>query len=121
MSDTIIVQPNIMQVEVTAPGPQGPAGEGVPNGGTAGQVLTKVSDISFDTEWQTPGAITVSYLYTQGMPSDVWNIDHNLGWNPNVTVQDSAGTTVEGDVVYHNINSLSVTFVSAFAGIAYLS
>lgn len=32
-------------------GPQGPAGEGVPAGGTAGQVLTKKSDADYDTEW----------------------------------------------------------------------
>ena len=32
-------------------GPQGPAGEGVPSGGTAGQVLTKKSDADYDAEW----------------------------------------------------------------------
>lgn len=32
-------------------GPQGPAGVGVPTGGTTGQVLTKKSNIDYDTEW----------------------------------------------------------------------
>ena len=43
--------------DVGAAGPQGPkgdTGEGVPSGGTAGQVLTKVSGTDFDTQWSTP-------------------------------------------------------------------
>ena len=35
-------------------GPQGPAGDGVPTGGTAGQVLVKKSGIDYDTEWKDP-------------------------------------------------------------------
>lgn len=40
-----------------ATGPQGPAGQngvGVPSGGTAGQVLAKLSGTDFDTGWITP-------------------------------------------------------------------
>lgn len=36
------------------PGPEGPPGEGVPTGGSAGQVLTKLSDSDYDTGWRTP-------------------------------------------------------------------
>ena len=35
------------------PGAQGPAGEGVPTGGTAGQVLTKVDGTNYNTQWST--------------------------------------------------------------------
>lgn len=35
-------------------GPQGPAGQGVPTGGTAGQVLTKVDGTDYNTQWSTP-------------------------------------------------------------------
>ena len=35
-------------------GPQGPAGQGIPTGGTAGQVLVKRSDLPYDTNWATP-------------------------------------------------------------------
>ena len=35
-------------------GSQGDAGEGVPAGGTAGQVLAKASNDDYDTEWVTP-------------------------------------------------------------------
>lgn len=34
-------------------GDQGPAGEGVPTGGTAGQVLTKVDGTNYNTQWKT--------------------------------------------------------------------
>lgn len=34
-------------------GEQGPAGEGVPTGGTAGQVLTKVDGTNYNTQWST--------------------------------------------------------------------
>jgi hypothetical protein len=64
---------------------------------------------------------TVSYLHNQITTSADWVIDHNLGWNPNVTVQDSAGTIVEGEITYTNLNSLTVHFTDAFSGKAYLS
>ena len=37
------------------PGPQGPAGQGVPIGGTAGQVLSKIDGTNYNTQWVTPG------------------------------------------------------------------
>ena len=64
----------------------------------------------------------VSYEHTQGAVSNSWVINHNLGFQPNVTVVDSAGTVYEGEIAYNtNRNSLTVTFSSAFSGIAYLS
>lgn len=39
-----------------APGQDGTDGEGVPTGGTQGQVLAKKSGTDFDTEWVTPSA-----------------------------------------------------------------
>jgi hypothetical protein len=48
-------------------------------------------------------------------------INHNLGFKPNVTVVDSAGTIYEGEITYTNPNSLTVSFSAAFSGKAYLS
>ena len=39
-----------------ATGPQGPAGQGVPTGGTDGQVLTKASATDYDTAWEDAAA-----------------------------------------------------------------
>jgi hypothetical protein len=38
---------------VGVPGPAGPAGVGVPAGGTSGQFLQKTSDVSYETDWVT--------------------------------------------------------------------
>jgi hypothetical protein len=63
----------------------------------------------------------VSYTHTQGVASNAWNITHNLHFYPNVTVQDSAGNIVEGEITYTNSDSLTVSFSTAFSGEAYLS
>ena len=64
---------------------------------------------------------TVAYHHYQGIVSANWVVNHNLGWYPNVTVQDSTGTTVEGNVTYTNAKSLTISFAFAFSGDAYLS
>ena len=63
----------------------------------------------------------VAYVHTQGVPSDSWVIPHNLGFFPNLTVQDSSGTIYEGEITHTNSGSLTVSFSSAFSGTAYLS
>lgn len=61
------------------------------------------------------------YEYIKGTPSATWVINHNLGKKPSVTVIDSAGTEVEGQVVHTDINNLIITFSAAFSGKAYLN
>jgi hypothetical protein len=63
----------------------------------------------------------VAFAHTQQIPSTTWAITHNLNFNPNVTVVDSAGTNVEGEIQYVNPNRLNILFQSAFTGYAYLS
>ena len=64
---------------------------------------------------------SVAFAYTQQTPSSSWIIKHNLNFHPNVTVVDSAGTIVEGEIQYTDMNNLTLTFASAFSGNAYLS
>jgi hypothetical protein len=55
-----------------ATGPAGPAGQGVPAGGAAGQRLTKNSATNYDTGWQTvaaPGNVIVILASTTYTPS----------------------------------------------------
>jgi len=94
MSDIIVVQPVIPVVEITAPGPQGPAG-------------------TF-----SPG--DVAYTHTQAVSSSTWTINHNLGFNPTAVVLDSAGTNCEGSFSYPTVNQMVITFNSAFTGTAYI-
>jgi hypothetical protein len=63
----------------------------------------------------------VAYHHTQSVASATWVINHYLGWYPNLTVQDSSGSVVEGEIAYNNSNTLTVTFTGAFSGDAYLS
>lgn len=90
----IVVEPIIPNVVITAPGPQGPAGQ------------------------FTPG--DVAYVHTQASASDNWTITHNLGFRPTAVILDSAGTNCEGSFSYPNINVMVITFNSAFTGTAYL-
>ena len=53
--------------------------------------------------------------------SKKWLINHNLYKQPSVTVVDSSGNEVVGDVEYNNLNTLTVTFSAPFAGQAYLN
>ena len=83
-----------------------------------GQVLT--SDASGNRTWTTISN-RVAYTHHQGIASAVWHINHNLGFYPNVTVEDSAENVVEGDIAYTDFNNLTITFSASFGGIAYLS
>ena len=106
-------------------GLQGTAGGGV----TTQQLSDAISASALSTTDDLPEGSTnkyftvgrVSYIHTQGVASATWIINHNLGFYPNLTVQDSAGTIYEGEITYTNSDSLTVTFSSAFSGKAYLS
>ena len=89
--------------------------------GISGAALESTDDITEGTTNKYFTIARVSYEHTQGVTSDSWIIAHNLGFKPNVTVVDSAGNIVEGEIAYTNSNSLTVSFSSAFSGKAYIS
>jgi hypothetical protein len=43
-------------------GPAGPPGQGVPVGGTTGQVLAKIDSTNYNTQWVTPPSSIVAAL-----------------------------------------------------------
>lgn len=113
---------------VSAQGIQGV--QGIQGGGVSLQeVLDAISNAALSTTDDLPeGAqnlyftpARVAYVHTQGVSSDTWNITHNLNFYPNITVKDSGGSIVEGEISYTNSHSLTITFSAAFSGIAYLS
>lgn len=87
---------------VPVPGPQGETGPQGPQGAPGNAVEA------------------ISYVHAQDVAADTWVIDHPLPFTPAVTVLDSAGTQVYGDVQYAP-GRVVVTFTSAFGGTAYLS
>lgn len=62
-----------------------------------------------------------TFVYNQVTSSDVWEITHDLDKYPAVTVVDSGGTVVIGEIVYIDKNNIRITFTSAFSGKAYLN
>lgn len=123
------------QGQVGPPGPQGiqgvqgiqgPVGPGVSEGGDAGSLLRKASNSDFETEWITPDELgillkTNRYIHEQQSVSAEWVITHELGGRPSVTIVDSGGTTVFGEVVYNSDSQVTVYFSSPFSGSAYLT
>ena len=61
------------------------------------------------------------YIHTQSTASATWVIAHTLGGHPSVTVVDSAGTAVFGEVKYDSTSQVTVSFTVPFSGLAYLT
>ena len=61
------------------------------------------------------------FVFTKSTPDSVWDITHDLDKYPSVTVVDSAGSVVIGDITYTSKSALTVTFSAAFSGKAYLN
>ena len=59
-------------------------------------------------------------LYTQAAPATVWNITHNFGRYPSVTVSDVFSNYVVADIHYVDVDNLQITFPVPVAGRAYL-
>jgi hypothetical protein len=99
-----VIAPASRVVEVVrAVGPVGPQGLIGPRGLNGGDVGT------------------VAYVHHEPTPQQTWTITHPLEFFPSITVVDSAGSVVEGDVTYPSMSTVMVTFSGAFSGTAYLS
>lgn len=62
-----------------------------------------------------------TYIHTQSQPAGQWTIAHNLGKLPSVSIIDSAGTMVHGDVTYVDSNNIVINFNGGFTGQATLN
>ena len=62
-----------------------------------------------------------TFVYTQAVSSDVWEIQHNLDKYPAVVVVDSGNSVVVGEIVYIDKNNVRITFTSVFSGKAYFN
>ena len=64
---------------------------------------------------------TPTFEFDQGVPATTWNITHNLGKFPSITVIDTGNTVVTGEYNYTSNTNVILTFSAAFAGKAYLN
>lgn len=62
-----------------------------------------------------------TYVHDQIAASASWNITHAMGKYPSVTIVDTGGNIVVGDVNYISTTNLIVTFSASFSGKAYLN
>ena len=60
-----------------------------------------------------------NYVHKQSSAADQWTIVHNLGKYPSITVVDSAGTVVVGEIVLQTTEQAVISFNGAFSGKAY--
>jgi len=136
--NNITIDEENVVVELGTSGPQGGRGTGILNGTTApNNTIGIVGDFFLNTTnmnlygpktesgWGSPtdlvGSQELGYVHIQSVPSAVWNVTHGLGFTPNITVVDTAGTVVEGSYNYPNSSTVVLSFIGAFSGRAYLS
>ena len=60
-------------------------------------------------------------VFTQGAPAKVWNIQHNLGKFPSVSVINNNNVVINGEVTYIDNNNVQLNFSAGFTGKAYLN
>ena len=121
-SKTLEIQ---VEVQGTGPrGPQGPPGETYihPDTHPAAMIVESEERVFLSNQEKTTLlTFTESYVHDQLSSSAVWIVMHNLNKYPNVTILDSAGTLVIGEIEYLSKNSLILRFAAEFSGKAYLS
>lgn len=67
------------------------------------------------------GPTGTTYTHNQITPNTQWTINHSLNKYPSVTIIDSGGTTVVGNIHYQSINQIIVEFEAPFGGKAFLN
>jgi hypothetical protein len=145
MTEQVIVTEVVNDVIVSTPGPQGPRGKTILNGdGIPANNLGLEGDFYYDkvtTRFYGPkpsdvtwtgspsyllssGTLTYAFSISQVVNAGTYHyleITHNLGYNPNVTVKNSAGDVLETGIDYNSINKITLTMAQPFGGTAYLS
>jgi hypothetical protein len=146
MSETVIVTEIRNDVIVSTPGPQGPRGKSILNGnGVPSANLGLEGDFYYDkltTRFYGPklsdltwagatnyllSTMTMTYPWELSQVTGPVNgtysleINHNMGYNPNVTIKASSGDILETGIDYNSINKITLTMAQPFSGTAYLS
>lgn len=98
------------------PGTQGRQGE---DGKSAYEIAKEHGFTGTEAEWLESLKGTGGdkhYVHKQETSSDTWEVIHGLGKEPAVTIVDSAGTEVIGEVEYVNLNKCILRFQAPFSG-----
>lgn len=63
--------------------------------------------------------VTGDKSFSVGFNASSVVVNHNLDKRPSVTVINSAGDEVEGDITYNSANQLTIVFSGSFVGTVY--
>jgi hypothetical protein len=142
---TVVVTEQVNKVVINTTGPQGPRGKTILNGnGVPADNLGFEGDFYYDkdttrfygpkpTDASWAGATsyllstsTLTYPFSLLQVIDAGSyyyveITHNMGYHPNVTVQDSGGNILETGIDYNSLNKITLIMAQPFGGTAYLS
>ena len=64
---------------------------------------------------------STTFIFEQDTPATTWNINHDLGIFPSITVINPIGEVVYGEYLYVDSNNVTISFSVPFAGEAYLN
>lgn len=64
------------------------------------------------------GSSVSGYNFVQPTPNTLWNINHNLGYNPSVTAFNSGNLEVECSIVHISNNQTQLLFLIPISGYA---
>ena len=64
---------------------------------------------------------TPTFIFNQAVASTQWNIQHNLGKFPSVSVINNNNVVINGEVKYIDNNNIQLDFSAGFSGKAYLN
>ena len=92
------------------------------SGGATGNVsFDGSSDVDINLTIKDDSHKHSTYTHSQVSPSNEWSINHKLGKMPSVTIVDSGGSVVVGDIEYVDADNLRLSFSSAFSGKVFLN
>lgn len=120
-TDSVVEEPADRLLEIHDPGVAGPPNILTVGTVTSGTAAVNITGTAPSQVLNFVLPISGSYIHTQSVSASTWTINHNLGFNPAVSIVDSGENVVIGDVTYISTNALSVSFNASFGGKAYLS
>lgn len=120
-TDSVVEEPADRLLEIHDPGVAGPPNVLTVGTVTSGTAAVNITGTAPSQVLNFVLPISGSYIHTQSVSASTWTINHNLGFNPAVSIVDSGENVVIGDVTYISTNALSVSFNASFGGKAYLS
>lgn len=81
--------------------------------------MTQAENNIADLQQEVIHSTDKHYVHKQSTASSEWTIVHNLGKFPSITVVDSAGTVVVGEIILQTTEQAVISFNGAFSGKAY--